>query len=221
MLAVSARAAVAAESGDLAAGRALHEEALALARRASLRRAEAIALANIGESCLDDGAHARALQCFGEALSIFVDVEDRACEGDCRVNVGRALAALGDLAAAAAMLERAHELCEATGRAEYAALARLHLAEVRLAQGDADAARALAADARARLDQLRSHAAWRAEHVLARAALPSGDRERARYHARRAIELVDAQRAQLRVGAADGFDRATRPVRELLATLES
>ncbi len=219
-LAFNARGAVGSESGDPPAARGAHQESLELARRASLRRCEAIALANLGEDAWESGDPERALECFREALSIFLDIEDRACEGDCRVNVGRALLAVGDRLGAATMLERGRELCDATGRAEYAALAQLHLGEARLQDGDAAGARALVGDARQRLDELGSHHLWRAELLLAQAATLEGDRERARYHARRAVEHVDAQRAHIAVGSAPAFDRLTRPVRELLQELE-
>ena len=217
--ALNARAALASESGDRELARGEQEESLELARRGSLRRCEAISLANLGEDSWEQGDAEHALDSFREALSIFLDIEDRACEGDCRVNVGRALLATGERAAAVAMLERGRELCDATGRAEYAALAQLHLGEARLGEGAAAAARAAIGDARQRLDALGSHHLWRAELLLAQAALAAEDRERARYHARRAQEHVDVQRGQLAPGSASAFDRVTRGLRELLDQL--
>jgi hypothetical protein len=66
-----------------------------LARRLGDRRREGIALANLGEGYVEGGDPAAAQQLLDDALRIFVAIGDRACEGDCRVNLGRTLLARG------------------------------------------------------------------------------------------------------------------------------
>src|SRR5205823_4485829 len=87
--AVHAIAAAYAEGGDLQSALPFSLEALRLSRALCMRRREAIDLANLGELRYDLGDATEALAHFEEALSIFIEIGDRACEADCRVNVGR------------------------------------------------------------------------------------------------------------------------------------
>ncbi len=123
------------ETGDHESAIRWHEDSLRLSRSLSLRRREGIDLANIGETYYRLGQFERARSTFEESLTTFVEIGDRACEGDCRVNLGRALLACGESDGAVAMLTAGLRLCEETGRREYAALALLYIGEVNLAAG--------------------------------------------------------------------------------------
>ncbi len=219
--ALSALAAVRGESGDPAGSLPLHRRALELSRRLSLRRSEAIDLANLGERFIDLSAPDRALATFREALAIFVEIGDRACEGDCRVNIGRTMLALGDGSVALTMLQRGRAQCEATGRTEYASIALLHEGEAHLALDAPAAASSAYAQAQSRFAELGSHHLWRADFGRARAARAEGDTNTALQMARIAAQRVAAQRAQLpSEGDGTGFDQATQAVYELLAEIE-
>jgi serine/threonine protein kinase/tetratricopeptide (TPR) repeat protein len=207
--ALSALAAAYNEGGDPASALPFQTEALRIARALSLRRREAIELANLGESHMSLGHVALAERHFREALAIFLEIDDRACEGDCRVNLGRALLAGGARAAAIAMLERGRKLCEATGRVEYAAIALVHLGEAHRVQGDLARAEEVFREARRLFVEQASHHVWRASLGLAAVALARGDSAEAVRHAGDARERLLAQREALAVGAsADAIDKS-------------
>jgi tetratricopeptide (TPR) repeat protein len=181
--ALSALAAAFAEGGDSAASIPFMREALAISRALSFRRREAIDLANLGEAHMELGALDESLAMFVEARAIFVEIGDRACEGDCSVNLGRALDLLAHHDDAIVSLNRGRELCDATGRVEYGALARLYLGEAHLGAGRTEEALAALREAREVFETQRLHQLWMAEWALARA-----DSERAEAHASRAAE---------------------------------
>jgi serine/threonine protein kinase/tetratricopeptide (TPR) repeat protein len=211
--ALSALAAAYNECGDPASALPFQNEALRIARALSLRRREAIELANLGESYMTLGQVSLAERHFREALAIFLEIDDRACEGDCRVNVGRALLAGGAREAAIAMLERGRKLCAATGRVEYAALALLHLGEAHRVQGDLPRADEAFEEARRMFLTQASHNVWRASHGLATVALARGESALARRHAEDARDRLVEQRKALAVGAsAEAIDRSLAEV---------
>ncbi|MEM7355763.1 MAG: tetratricopeptide repeat protein, partial [Acidobacteriota bacterium] len=220
--AVSALAAVLSNSGDPAGAVPLNRQALDLARRLSLRRREAIDLANLGELHYELRDPDQALDHFREALAIFVEIGDRACEGDCRVNVGRAMLARGDGHEALAMLQRGRALCESTGRAEYAGIALLHEGEAHLALGDPRGANAAYTEAQERFAEIDSHHLWRADLGRAQAERARGRQETALELARRAAQRVESQRTNLPAEAhSSGFDQAASAVSELIEAIES
>jgi len=218
--ALSALAAAYDEGGDPASALPYETEALRISRALSLRRREAIDLANIGEAHVSLGHVELAEQHFREALAIFREIGDRACEGDCRVNLGRALLARGSRAAAVAMLERGRKLCESTGRAEYAGLALLHLGDAHGQLGDPAKARAAFTDAHRLFTAQGSHHLWRASMGLARTALADGRRDEALAHAEAARQRLMAQRSTLAPGAStDAVDRSLAEIADLVASL--
>jgi tetratricopeptide (TPR) repeat protein len=219
--ALSVLGAARGEGGDYAGSLPFLSESLRLSRTLALRRREGIELANMGEMLWALGRLAEAEAHFDEALAIFVEIEDRACEGDCRVNLGRVLLAGGRVPEAVAMLEGGREICEATGRLEYAAIALLHVGEARLVEGDRTAAAAAFEAARDALESLGSHARWRADIGLARVAFAVDARDRARDHVRAALAHVEAQRANLTPGAAaESFSREVAEVYRLRDELD-
>ncbi len=218
--AVSALAAAYDEGGDSASALPFHQEALELARALSLRRREAIDLANTGEAHMSLGHVALGEQHFREALAIFREIGDRACEGDCRVNIGRALLSRGARGAAVAMLERGRKLCESTGRVEYAGLALYHLGEAHRADGDLPRAAAALGEAHRLFVQQASHNVWRASLGLARVALARGETKAASEHAREAGEMLEGQRGAAAPGSSTAtFDRSLAEIADVMARL--
>ena len=219
--ALSALAAVRGESGDHSGSLPLHRQALELARRLSLRRREAIDLANLGECHYERRSDELAVKHFRHALAIFIEIGDRACEGDCRVNLGRAMLARGDGAKALTMLDRGRILCESTGRAEYVAIAWLHQGDAHLALDDPGAAAVAYAEAQERFTQLGSHHLWRADYGRARAEHARGRPQAALEIARLAARRVATQRDRLPPEAdASGFDLSASGVFALVEDLE-
>src|SRR5262249_52892872 len=155
-------------------------------------------------------------------LGIFVDIGDRASEGDCRVNVGRALLALERRDEAITALERGIELCAATGRREYEGIGNLLLGRAHLAGGDLAAARAAFERAADVFEDIDFHMLWQADLGAARAALRAGDRDAARAFARSARDHVATQRAHAAPGHDHGaLDAAGDELDSLLAGLDA
>lgn len=218
--AIMCKAAVFGERGERERGKPLEREALELARRLALRRFEAIILANMGENHFWLDEYEESLACLTEALDIFIEIQGRAAEGDCRVNVGRTLLALGERAQAIEMLERGRDLCRSTGRAEYEGIAMMHLGNAHLQAGDSDAARASFAQAVQCLEGIGSHNLWQAELGSAQAARQAGDDDDALHLIVGALSHIEEQRKQLPAGASrDGFERSVRPAYELYEML--
>ncbi|HWN41743.1 MAG TPA: CHAT domain-containing tetratricopeptide repeat protein [Thermoanaerobaculia bacterium] len=92
--------------------RAQYEKALVLARAARDRRGEAMALGNLGHLFDLVNLERQALRCFGEAQSIFQELDD--LDAAAKVLKGRAEAALdlGDIEAARSAAERGVEIVE-------------------------------------------------------------------------------------------------------------
>ncbi len=219
--AISAKAALLAESQRSDEALAVQQEALELARGLCLRRREAIELANLGEAYFELGDIPGARGRFLEALEIFIEIGDRACEGDCRVNVGRALLRGGELADAIAMLERARELCAATERQEYAAIASLHLGEAYLQRGALDDAELALASAHESFREQASPLTWRAAFVRARLARARGDEGAARGWVEEALERLARRRERLPAHVDPrAVEAEAQPVRALLAALD-
>jgi tetratricopeptide (TPR) repeat protein len=189
----SALGLVHAECGDYRAAVQRLRGALELARALSLRRREGIELGNIGESLYLLGEAEAGLEHAQQGLAIFVEIGDRACEADCRVNVGRMLRKLGRREEARAMLDLGRAACAASGRLEYEAIALIDLAELRLEDGDPMLARVQFEHARERLESIGAFQLWRAMFGLARSTLAIGQLERARELATEAGRLLDAQ----------------------------
>ena len=185
------------ETGDRESALRLHAESLRISRALSFRRREGIDLANMGETLFRLERYDRALQHFEEALGIFVEIGDRACEGDCRVNVGRTLLSTGRSTEAFAMLASGLAMCEATGRREYVAVALYYTGEIHLERGEHVDARRAFERSRDIFVELEWHDAWRSEHGLARVAVAAGDFVAARRHINATIESVERARAAL------------------------
>jgi len=186
-----------------------------------LRRREAIDLANLGETYFELGSHQQALTQFQEALGIFKEIQDRACEGDCTVNIGRVLLSQGKVAEAVNALERGAELCSQTGRAEYWGLASQCLAEARLGAGQLEEAQALFEKAEQLFSQHWPQQLWTAELGLARVAAAKCQTELGLLYARRAAQRVTELQANLsRIPGAAARLRGAAQVAELLRLLE-
>jgi len=91
----------------------------------------------------DDGA---AAACGQRALQVAREVDDRLRQGLCLAGLGRALAGQGRLDEAGASFRQAAALFQEMGNRASAAAATAGLAEVALAQGDGEQARALVAE---------------------------------------------------------------------------
>jgi tetratricopeptide (TPR) repeat protein len=218
--AVSALAAAYDEGGDSASALPFHLEALELSRALSLRRREAIDLANTGEAHMALDHVALAEQHFREALAIFREIGDRACEGDCRVNIGRALLARGARGAAVAMLERGRNLCESTGRVEYAGIALYHLGEAHRADGDLTRAASALGEAHRLFVKQASHYVWRSSLGLARVAFAQGDAKAASAHAIEAGKLLEGQRGAAAPGSSTAtIDRSLVEIADLIVKI--
>ncbi|HUQ04763.1 MAG TPA: protein kinase [Kofleriaceae bacterium] len=198
--AISTQSAVRSEAGDNAGSMAASQEALVMSRRVGDRRREGICLANLGEGWVDLGEARRGHEHFAAALQIFIDIGDRACEGDCRVNVGRALLALGRAEEGIAMLERAAEMCAATGRIEYEGIAYMLLGEAREQREEHAAARAAFERALVLFARIDFNQRWRAELGLARTLATLGDAGASRSAAQRARAQLQQQRASIARG---------------------
>ncbi|MFO0636654.1 MAG: protein kinase [Nannocystaceae bacterium] len=215
--AVSALSLVYAECGDVEAALPQLELALRLARTLSLRRREGIELANAAECRMLLGDRERALTDATRALEIFVEIGDVASEGDCRVNVGRLLLALGRRSEAIAMLDAARAACAASGRTEYEGIALCELGDARMGEGAVAQARALFERARGCFERIGSALSWRAELGLSRAQMVIGDETAARSAAAHALAEVERQLAALPERAAgDVLSRAKAELELLL-----
>ncbi len=199
--AVSVLGLVKSERGDHAAAVGDLLRALALSRALSLRRREGIELGNLGEAYHLAGDTPAGLEHARKGLAIFREIGDLASEGDCRVNVGRMLAALGREDEAAEMLDEGRRACAKSGRLEYEGIAMFELAKLKAVQGEAMAARTLFEQAGAQLDAIASPLVWEAEFGLAQTCLTLGLPERAHDHAERARRIIEAQLAALPAGA--------------------
>ena len=199
--AISVLGLVKSERGDYAAavGDLLH--ALSLARALSLRRREGIELGNLGEAYHLAGDTPAGLEHARKGLAIFREIGDLASEGDCRVNVGRMLAALGREEEAEEMLDEGRRACAKSGRLEYEAIAMFELAKLKAVQGEAMAARTLFEQAGAQLHAIASPLVWEAEFGLAQTCLTLGLPERAHDHADQARRIIESQLAALPPGA--------------------
>jgi tetratricopeptide (TPR) repeat protein len=195
--AFSTLAFVRVEMGDAAGALALHEASLELARSFALRRREGIDLANVGEAHYLLEHWEEALGHFEEALAIFAEIGDRACEGDCRVNLGRALLASGRVDEALESLEAGIAICRATGRREYEAIGYYYVGKARHERGEPVAARIAYARAKGIFLDLGWHDAWRIDLALAQCMMAEGDREGALSSVREGIERLERARAQL------------------------
>jgi tetratricopeptide (TPR) repeat protein len=233
-MAVALLGTIRSEAGDAAGALETERQALVLAERLGDRRREAIARANVGETiyhialagktgqgAMTDAAE-EAVELLRGALASFVDIGDRACEGDCRVNVGRALLVLGRTGEARQMLERGVELCAATSRAEYEGIGHLSLGRAHLEAGATAAARDELARAIACFASISYHQTWQAELAAARAALADGDPGAARQHAEAARARLAAQRAQIAAGHDPAtLDRGKGEIESLLSQLSA
>jgi serine/threonine protein kinase/tetratricopeptide (TPR) repeat protein len=220
--AIATLAVVYGESGAFEPSTELMRQALEMARSMSLRRREGIELLNLGENYYMMGRYEDALSHTLEALAIFSEIKDRATEGGARVNLGRILLAKGDHEAALPMLQRGRELCEATGRPEYAGLALLDMGEANLAADRPEAAREAFAAARELFTPLSSLYLWRAELGLGRSAKAVGDAALARTHAEEAARLIERQRGTLtQTVASSGFHDQVSQVRRFLSDLQA
>jgi tetratricopeptide (TPR) repeat protein len=187
---LSTRARIALHGGLLETALAAADEALALARRHSRRRAEGTELLTIAEAALELGDRGRAMAAAKDAESIFVEVDDASTQGCAAIVLGRAFVALDRQQAGRAALRRGRELVRKTRRADYHALAVMSLGHLRVDEGDIDAALELLVNAAERLEALRSPWRWRSELELARAWHRGGNDRTALDHARRAEAML-------------------------------
>jgi tetratricopeptide (TPR) repeat protein len=213
--AVSVQGLTQLESGDQEAAIIRLEQALELARGLSLRRREGVELHNLGECYYFLERYDEALARSRQALAIFLEIHDRATEGDCRVNIGRILQAQGNLTEALEMLSRGRELAASAGRGEYEGLALLELGIADLEAGRLAGAREHLQRAHQLFAAMGSLYLWRAELGLARVARAGGDLDAASHHAEEASVIVEQQRARL--GAALDENQFLRSVAEVEA----
>jgi serine/threonine protein kinase/tetratricopeptide (TPR) repeat protein len=211
--AVSVQGLTQLESGDQEAAITRLEQALELARGLSLRRREGVELHNLGECYYFLERYDEALARSRQALAIFLEIHDRATEGDCRVNIGRTLMAQGNLADALQMLMRGRELASTAGRGEYEGLALLELGLADVDAGRLESATENLQRAHQLFAVMDSLYLWRAELGLAKAARAAGEHPLAAVHVARAAELVEQQRARL--GSTLNQEHFSRSVAEL------
>ncbi len=191
--------------------------ALELARALSLRRREGIETSNLGECHYLRGEFEPAFEYTRQGLAIFIEIGDVASEGDCRVNLGRMLRAMGRHDDAVAMLDEGRRACAASGRSEYEAIALCEQGDIHLEQGTTDKARTCFASAIECFAAADSAHRWRAELGLARACFDAGDDDEGRPHATRALALIHDQRQHLPPGVdAEPLDDAERRLRTML-----
>jgi tetratricopeptide (TPR) repeat protein len=92
-----------------------YERALALARSAGERQAEAACLGNLGSAYSDLGQIDRAITYYEQALAIDHEIGDRSGEGSALGNLGSAYSDLGQFERAIGCIEQALEIARATG----------------------------------------------------------------------------------------------------------
>ncbi len=151
---------------------------------------------NIGECHLLANRAEEAQHRLAAALEIFIEVENRALEGECRVILGGLLVRMGDPAQARTMLEAGLEICRDFGRAEIVGTGLCELAAVDLADGNIDAAILAFREAADHYADMKSVKQWRAELPLARLLHDRGETDEARTRAEAAATQI---REQLRV----------------------
>lgn len=199
-LALGVKSCMYGESGNLRAAISLGLRALDLARRLGLRHREAVELANLGENYLDLGEHERCIRFSGEALDIFDAIGDKACVGDCSVNLGRALVAAGRTDEARKTLERGRTICQETGRFEYIGIARVAEGQLAFDLDDLEGAKTAFEDARETFARMEHHLLWQAYEGLARVAAREGRADEAETLTRLAEGLLRTAIARIPEG---------------------
>lgn len=188
--------------GDRRAALTEHERTALLAREAGVEDSRtrfhlALQLAILYRAAgeVDD-----ALASLAEALEVVADTGDMYGEMLTRLHLGGLLNQLGDYAEARASLLRAAELAEQNGNDNDRAAVSVQLGWAELGEGDPAAARARLAPA---LDTpgLRTDLQLSLLHAAGAAETAAGEREAARRHLVRAVELSEG--AGLRLAAAD------------------
>lgn len=135
---------VSAHQGDFSAATAFHEHSLAIRGEIDDRYGEGSSLSNLGAIAYLRGEFAAACKQLEQALAIQRDIGDRWGEGSNLTLLGAASLAQGGLQEAERYYLEALSLHHALNQMHYVAEDRAGLAQVRLAQGDAGAARELA-----------------------------------------------------------------------------
>lgn len=217
--ATSTLAVVLGESGEISEALGLFERALDLARTLSLRWREAVEVGNLAESHLHLNQLDHALARILEALAIAGEIRNESAEGDFSVTLGQILVARKEYEGAIKALQRGYELCAATGRSEYAALALLELGQAKLNIDQPEEALEQLQRAHRALESLGSVYLWKAEFRLGKALLHT-DREAARKHVERAAELLQTQLGQLADHTSSGLNSSLRDVVRMLRELE-
>lgn len=119
--------------------KAYNQQALALYRSIGDRRGEAMVLNSIGETAAWYNDRQAAGEYFRQSLDIARQIGNRNQEATALINLARIRLNVGDIAAAEADVRNCMRLIQGFGRTRWAA-AYTVLAEVHLAQGDADEA---------------------------------------------------------------------------------
>jgi hypothetical protein len=96
--------------GQVDAGRAVLEDALALARRTRGRRLAAIVLSNVGRNNFKGGRIERAIACYREAISVHRELDDPLAEIRTTTNLAMTLNGIGHGREAYALLLRTTQL---------------------------------------------------------------------------------------------------------------
>ncbi|MBN2875286.1 MAG: tetratricopeptide repeat protein, partial [Spirochaetales bacterium] len=122
-----------------------YTRSLELARENGLLDRELIAMANIGELCLDLGNPQGALEYLVSAYDKMPDDFGPENKADCLRNIGQAFLAMDNLPLAAEFTEKSYEIISASGELIAATDSIETLANVALAEGNLDKAHALVA----------------------------------------------------------------------------
>jgi predicted ATPase/DNA-binding SARP family transcriptional activator len=131
---------LAGASGQHELGREWLEEALALRRELGDRRAVGMTLGNLGVLTARAGELERGRSLVGEALALFEETDDAPGQMGMRLNLGNLAADAGEPEAAREQLEMSREMAEQQRLLRCAGWATLTLAELAIADGDAERA---------------------------------------------------------------------------------
>lgn len=120
-----------------------YTRSLELARANGFLERELIAMANIGELCLDMGNPQGALEYLMPAYDKMTEEFSSGIKADCLRNIGQAFLAMDNLKLAAVFTQKSYELVSASGELIMATDSIETLANVALAEGDPEKAEAL------------------------------------------------------------------------------
>jgi predicted ATPase/DNA-binding SARP family transcriptional activator len=145
---------LAGASGEHELGHASLQEALSLRRRLGDRRAIGMTLGNLGVLAAREGDLERGRAIIGEALALFEQTDDAPAQMGMRLNLGNLAANVGEYRRARDLLAESRQMAEAQRLFRCAGWATLTLADVAIADGDAELATGLLDAAIGRLRSL-------------------------------------------------------------------